>query len=176
MSQTCPNCQNPNPAHAQFCHSCGTRFSVALGSVPQPVAMPPAQVFAGVGAVPAPPGPFIGQPHTAPKAFASHLPHTAPAGPSKLAITSLVLAILSLFCFGFLTGVPAAIVGWMELAAIQQGRSDRSGAWMAHVGLWGGIVMSVLSLLGLVLMIILSAASAGMNDPYMSPYGGYYGY
>jgi hypothetical protein len=78
-----------------------------------------------------------------------------------------------MFCFGPLTGIPAAILGWMELAAIKEGRSDRSNAWMAHVGLWGGIVLSILYVGFVFLMVILSAASAGMNDPYMPTYGGY---
>lgn len=84
-----------------------------------------------------------------------------------MAIGSLILTILALFCFGPLTGIPAAIMGWMELAAIKQGRSDRSNAWMAHVGLWGGIIVSILAVGVFFLMLILSAASVGMNDPYM---------
>lgn len=115
-------------------------------------------------------GPYIGQP----QAVANVVPAAAPSVTSKMAIASLVLAILSMFCFGFLTGIPAAILGWMELSAIKQGRSDQSNAWMAHVGIWGGIVMSILSAGGLILMILLSAASAGMNDSFSSPYGGYY--
>ncbi|MBL8854763.1 MAG: DUF4190 domain-containing protein [Planctomycetaceae bacterium] len=170
MSQNCPKCQTPNPPHAQFCHNCGTRFggaTVFAGPVPHH----PQVAAVGVGPVGAPPtnGPFIGQPQNVPTVGMT----TAQPGASKLAVASLILAILALFCFGPLTGIPAAILGWMELTAIKQGRSDQSNAWMAHVGLWGGIVLSILTSGFFFLMLILSAASAGMNDPYMSPYGGY---
>ncbi len=172
MSQTCPNCQTHNPVNAQFCHNCGTRLAgSASHATPVPVPPQPPQVsLAGVGALPVNQGPYIGQP----QAVANVVPAAAPSVTSKMAIASLVLAILSMFCFGFLTGIPAAILGWMELSAIKQGRSDRSNAWMAHVGIWGGIIMSILSAGGLILMILLSAASAGMNDSFSSPYGGYY--
>ncbi|MBL8891815.1 MAG: hypothetical protein JNL67_17675 [Planctomycetaceae bacterium] len=167
MSQTCPKCHTHNPPHAQFCHNCGTRFGgspVYSGPVPNH----PQVAAVGVGAQPTN-GPFIGQPQNGPMVGST----TTSNGASKTAIASLILAIMALMCFGPLTGIPAAILGWMELAAIKQGRSDRSNAWMAHIGLWGGIVLSILAIGFFFLMLILSAASAGMNDPYMSPYGMY---
>lgn len=160
MSQTCPKCQTPNPAHAQFCHNCGTRFGgspVFSGPVPNH----PHVAAVGVGAQPAS-GPFIGQPQNVPVVGST----SAQTGASKTAVASMILAITALMCFGPLTGIPAAILGWMELAAIKQGRSDRSNAWMAHVGLWGGIIFSILATGMFFLMLILSAASAGMSDPY----------
>lgn len=162
MSHNCPNCQAPNPTHAQFCHNCGTRF--AMQNVPPgPVSPQPHISAVGVGALPGNHGTFIGQPQTMPNTGAM----AVQAGASKLAIGSLILTILALFCFGPLTGIPAAIMGWMELTAIKQGRSDRSNAWMAHVGLWGGIIVSILAVGVFFLMLLLSAASVGMNDPYM---------
>jgi hypothetical protein len=129
-------------------------------------------VAAGIGAMPMGSGPFVGQPQLAPNG--AYLP--VASGPSKLAITSLILTIGSLFGFGFLTGIPAAILGWMELSAIKQGRSDRSNAWMAQVGLWGGILLSVLSFLVMLIFLALLLASSGMSDPYMYQYDGSYGY
>lgn len=82
------------------------------------------------------------------------------------AVVALVLAIVALLCCGPLTGVPAAIVGWMELDAIKNGRSPAGGRWMALVGLWGGIAMSILHVVGYIFWILLSAMSAASN-----PYG-----
>ncbi len=55
----------------------------------------------------------------------------------------MILAIAGFLCCGPLLGVPAAILGWMELDAIKNGRSPESGKTMATVGLWGGIVATV---------------------------------
>jgi hypothetical protein len=172
MSQNCPHCRTHNPAEAQFCHNCGSRLSGANPSFSPSFGARPEMAAAGIGAMPMGSGPFVGQPPSAQSG--AYFP--AASGLSKLAVTSLILAISSLFCFGFLTGVPAAILGWMELSAIKQGRSDRSNAWMAHIGLWGGIAISVLSFIVMLIFLALLLASGGMNDPYLYQYDGTYGY
>lgn len=60
------------------------------------------------------------------------------------AVTALILAIAALFCCGPFAGIPAAIVGWLELESIKSGRSSADGKWMAMVGLWGGIASTVI--------------------------------
>lgn len=83
------------------------------------------------------------------------------AGASQRAIAALVLALAAFFCCGPFTGIPAAIVGWMELGAINSGQSSPAGKWMAQVGLWVGIAASVIhSVIGVLyfLLAILSSA------------------
>lgn len=138
MNKICPRCQTPNLAEAMFCASC----AAPLGPAP----MPPNQQ-GGAGQ----------------QAFASAPSSSSPSGQ---AIISFVLAIVALIlCCGPLTGVPAAIVGWMELGAIKAGRSSPAGRWMAQVGIWGGIVISILSILAVVGWLLLSL---------MAGAGGYY--
>lgn len=56
----------------------------------------------------------------------------------------MILAIAAIFCCGPLLGIPAAILGWMELEAIKSGRAPETGKTMAAVGLWGGIAATVI--------------------------------
>lgn len=66
------------------------------------------------------------------------------AGPGGKAIATLILGILSLVGCGFLCGVPAVILGKMELNAISAGRSERSGHSITQIGFVLGIVGTVL--------------------------------
>lgn len=66
---------------------------------------------------------------------------------------------LGLVCCGPFTGVPAAIVGWLEMNAIREGRSPRDGMWMAQVGLWGGIAVSIIGTIAWFFFMLLSMAS-----------------
>jgi len=62
---------------------------------------------------------------------------------SQKPMISMILAIAGFFCCGPILGIPAAIIGWMELDAIKNGRSPQSGKTMATVGLWGGILATL---------------------------------
>lgn len=88
---------------------------------------------------------------------------TAPA--SQKGLISLILAIVALICCGPFAGIPAAILGWMELDSIKNGRSPADNKWMAMVGLWGGIASTVLHIVGYVLYVMLGMLSA-MSSPY----------
>ena len=44
---------------------------------------------------------------------------TAPPSASTRALASLILGVLSLVCMGFVAGIPAIILGSMELKAIR---------------------------------------------------------
>ncbi len=79
---------------------------------------------------------------------------------------ALILAVAALLCCGPFTGLPAAILGWMELDAIKNGRSPQDGRWMALVGLWGGIASTVIHAGFYLLWILMSMMSAATN-----PYG-----
>ena len=77
---------------------------------------------------------------------------------------ALVLAIAALICCGPVAGVPASIVGWMELDAIKNGRSPASGKWMAQVGLWVGIASSVIHVVVYMIWVLFSAMAS--SNPY----------
>jgi hypothetical protein len=57
---------------------------------------------------------------------------------SALAIWSLVLGILSLTCFGFLSGIPAVICGHIARSEIKKSEGRLEGEGMALAGLITG--------------------------------------
>lgn len=134
MTKVCPSCHQPNYEQAAFCSSCSAPLIV--GSAPAPPFQQ--QQWSPPG------GPMVGQP-------------AAQQGASQRAIISVVLAALTPFCCGILSGIPAAILGWMELDAINKGQSSPAGKWMAQVGLWGGIGFSILHIIFSILWVIFSA-------------------
>jgi hypothetical protein len=127
----CPQCGATNAAQAKFCGSCGAALSP-----PAPKPPPPPPNAAGSGTQPAPPA-------SSPKA-----------------VIALVLGIMSVFCCGPFTGVPAAILGKMEMDAIKQGRSPESNLGMAKAGFWIGIIGTALFILGIVLAIFFGLLSS----------------
>lgn len=77
---------------------------------------------------------------------------------STRALITLILGILSLVCAGFLTGIPAIIIGHIELKAIQRGEAPKEGEGVAKVGFILGIVGTVLTciaIMGIFFMILL---------------------
>lgn len=147
MNKQCPNCRQLNPSEAAFCLNCAASLSpIQAGggqqanqqwNQPNFGSQPPGQNFA---------------PQT-----------NSGGGASQRAIAALILTVAGLFCCGPLTSIPAAIVGWMEADAIKKGQSPSAGMWMAQVGLWGGIIVTILTSIGGLLFLLLSAAS---SDPY----------
>jgi hypothetical protein len=82
----------------------------------------------------------------------------AAAPSNSTATVSLVLGILSIFCFGFLSGIPAIFLGISgKKKADQMGGVGRGAA---QGGLVTGIIGSVLSVLGIILWIILLATAS----------------
>ncbi len=148
MDKFCQNCNQPNPAEAAFCLNCATPLARAQnvgGQTPQ-------QPFNQPN--------FGGQP--AGQNFAP--PPPTSGGTSQRATAALVLVIAGFFCCGPFTSIPAAIVGWMEIDAIKKGQSSAAGMTFAQIGLWGGIAITVLQGIGLILWLLLSVAAA--SDPY----------
>lgn len=138
MNRLCPRCNQPNLPEAAFCHNCAS----PLAPGPTVGVTPKQQQWTPQG------GPMIGQ-----------QPATTD-GASQKAIIALVLAIVALFCCGLIAGIPAAIIGWMELNAINQGQSSPAGKWMAQVGLWGGIGASILHVVIWVIYLVLMLLSS----------------
>lgn len=77
---------------------------------------------------------------------------------STRALITLILGVLSLVCGGFVMGIPAIILGHMELKAIKNGEAPKEGEGVAKVGYILGIVGTVLTcllMLGMFLLMLL---------------------
>lgn len=85
-----------------------------------------------------------------------------PDAPSGRATLALVLGILSWVCLlGFVAGVPAAILGKLEMSAIDEGRAPEAGRTRATIGMVSGLVATVGSCLGCGVYITVIALSLG---------------
>lgn len=88
----------------------------------------------------------------------------AAQGPaSTLAIASLVCGILSFILCGCISGIPALIMGKMELNKIDAGTSSRAGRGLAYAGFIMGIINTVLTVLGAVIVALMMALGMGAN-------------
>jgi uncharacterized membrane protein YjfL (UPF0719 family) len=82
---------------------------------------------------------------------------SAPPQTSKLAIFSLVLGLVGLFCLSIFGGIPAIILGHKARRNIRESRGAEGGAGMALAGLILGyvsIAMAVISLIVAIPMVI----------------------
>ena len=145
MEKNCPNCNRPNPSDAVFCRHCASPLTPGVGGQQQQVNQqwnqPPQGGQMGAN-------------------FAQQS-----AGASGRAVASVALAAGGLCC-GLLTGIPGAILGWMEINAIKEGRSSPKGMLMAQIGLWGGIIISILSLIFSVLYMLMAMMGGGGGYRY----------
>lgn len=82
---------------------------------------------------------------------------------SGRAIAALILGILSLVCMGFVTGIPAIILGRMELNAIKEGKAVCAGEGVAKVGYILGIVGTVLTCLAMFAFVALLALGISLG-------------
>lgn len=85
------------------------------------------------------------------------------AAASTRALASLILGILSLVCMGFVAGIPAIILGSMELKAIHASRSPAAGEGMAKVGYILGIIGTVLTCLAMLAFAALMALGISLG-------------
>jgi len=83
--------------------------------------------------------------------------------PSQRPMVAIGLAAAALLCCGPFTGLPAAIVAWLELTAIKEGRSSPDGRTMSMIALWVGIIATVIHV-GTYFIWILFGAMA--SSPY----------
>lgn len=79
---------------------------------------------------------------------------------SQKPMIAMILAIGGFLCCGPLLGIPAAILGWMELDAIKHGRSPESGKMMATVGFWGGIAATIVHIAFYVISFLMGLVSS----------------
>lgn len=91
-------------------------------------------------------------------------PYGPPPKTSGKATTSLVLGIVSMVCFGFLTGIPAIVVGIRARKEIRQSQGRTSGDGLALGGIITGIIGTLLGLVVVALVIGLFAVSSSVND------------
>lgn len=148
MEKYCSNCNRPNPADAVFCRHCASPLSPGGQS---PFDQPQQNQQQNQQWNQPPGGPMQGN-------FDASQTN---AGASGRAIISLVLAIAGLLFCCFFLGIPGAILGWLEISAIKEGRSSPKGLVMAQIGLWGGIGVSVLSALSYVFYFFLIMMGGG---------------
>lgn len=140
----CTRCGTPNPDEANFCRNCSatltrpvatprqTSSSDAPASYPSAIANP--QSSSSQLPYPGYQGPVVGP-----------TPANVKAGPGGMAITSLVLALASIFLLlGPLASIPAIITGKMELNAIRRGESSPAGETLAKIGYYTGIGVTAL--------------------------------
>ncbi len=74
------------------------------------------------------------------------------AAPSSNAVTALVLGLVSLLCgLGPFTGIPAWVIGRLEIRKADKGEAPSSGRATAAVGMYLGIMSTVITLLALVI-------------------------
>jgi len=91
---------------------------------------------------------------------------------SGRATMTLILGVLSITCTGLFTGIPAIILGFMELRAIKSGHAPAEGAGNAKVGIALGFVGTLLMALAIIAIIIIialgiSLGSSGVIDEMM---------
>jgi hypothetical protein len=113
------------------------------------------------GAPPPPPPPSMSTPPPPPPPSQGDNLQTGSA--STNAIIALVLGILSFIGCGLLAGIPAWIMGKGELGKIDRGESAPEGRTMAKIGMWLGIISTVLSVLFLIiwLLVVIIAMISG---------------
>jgi hypothetical protein len=95
--------------------------------------------------------------------FSQPVPRAESAGSKS--IIALVLGILAILGFGFLTGVPAMILAKHEEDEIRKGNSPVAGETLAKLGFWLGLIGTILS--GLLVIIIFFAIFSAMSLPFI---------
>ena len=115
---------------------------------------PPPGGYGGYGAPPPPPG--------APGGYGGY--GAAPQGSNKKAVWSLVLGIIGILCCGFLTGIPAVILGKMAQKEI-----DATGGGQGRGMATAGFILGIIAIAFGILNIILFASGAVDLDTYMNP-------
>lgn len=162
----CSICSAYNPEGAVFCGNCGASLLSGSGTEAGSVPAPPPPPAGGAG-FPPPPPPSAGTYHNVPPPPpVSSVPAADKA--SGLAITSLVLGILSVVCCcSFITGIPAIICGWLERGKIKRGESAAKGDVMALVGIILGAIGVVLGVVWFILWVFgVLAGSLPFLDTY----------
>lgn len=150
MQKTCRNCNQVNPPEAMFCRQCASPLDA---SQPQQQYAPPPPQYQNQQQ--------WGQQNVGNQGMQQNFSQTG-APKSNRAMISAILAVAGLFCCGFLTGIPAAIMGWLEIQAIKEGKSTPDNMMMAQIGLWLGIAGTVINaVVNIIAFILMSLGGRG---------------
>lgn len=148
----CNNCGNQIPDNSAFCPNCGAAFSQPQ----QPVYQQPQQPQYGQPQYGQPQygQPQYGQPQYGQPQYGQpggYMPPQKPAEePGKgMAIASLVLGILSFFCFAYVSGILAIIFGCVAKNKGYQGKMATAGIICGAIGI---VLMIVFQILGFSLL------------------------
>ena len=90
----------------------------------------------------------------------------APVPSSGTATTSLVLGILSLVCLGLLAGIPAMILGRSATKEIDASNGAIGGRGLATAGFVTGLIGTLLSVLGIIVVIGLFAVGSSVSTQF----------
>jgi hypothetical protein len=108
--------------------------------------------------------------HTQPGGMGAALPN------AEGAVASLVLGIVSLVACGFLTGIPAMVVGRKAVKAVDASNGRYGGRGLAQAGFWTGLVGTAYT--GLITLVVIgvfvfgSTASDSFQETCSSVQGG----
>ena len=135
-----------------FCSKCGATMPDIAVACPQcgaPVASAPPPPVPATAAAPAPAPVAPAQWQPAPPAR----PYLGQQETDGKAVGSLVLGILAMFPFGFLTGIPAIILGHLSRKSIRESLGRLRGEGMALAGL----IMGYVSIAAVPVILIIAA-------------------
>ena len=99
----------------------------------------------------------------APKTTDTQQINYAPSKNNTLAITSLILGILSIF-LSLLTAIPGVITGHMALSKIKKAPNDYEGKGMAIIGLILNYFFLILAIIIIGALIYMSLQVPGFTD------------
>ena len=139
----CNNCRQTNPPEAMYCRQCASPLSG--GQAQQQYANPQNQF----GQQQQWNQPNFGNPGMQQQNFGQNS-----GAASSRASTAAILSFAGLFCCGLL-GIAGAIMGWLEVQAIKEGRSSPAGMSMAQMGMWVGILTVILNVVGGIIFVLL---------------------
>ncbi len=156
-----------NPADGSFCRSCATPIALVqpIYDEPQTQRMPdPPAWTSGFGYQEPQQNqwqqsnwqqPFGGPLQAQPMAFQP--------GPSNRSVIALCLVAAGFLCCGPILSIPGAIVGYIEVQAIKDGRAPQAGLSMAQIAMWGGIAVTILTTIGLIFGFLFGIIDAIAN-------------
>lgn len=83
---------------------------------------------------------------------------------STRTVVSLILGILSLSCCGFLTGIPAILIGRAEANAAKAGTINPSNQSMATIAFVLGIIGTIMSCASILIYLVLMALGVSLEQ------------
>ncbi len=98
--------------------------------------------------------------------------------PSGMAYATLALGIASWFLVPLIGAVVGAIIGWMELKNIEQGKSPAKGKSITQVGFWLCVAHLILSVVGTcaaiaIIVFVFGGFAAAMSAAGLSHAAGH---